>query len=655
MSSYWKIYAAIFLMLELALHTVCSGQIANTESANWNVSQSSRTAHRTAWRQAETVIRDYTLTTDGSTPLDLSTTNLVILWDVVAYTNIAETWIAATGIVTSGTSGQLRVSLTPEESNLATGYYYGFVKAVLVDGENTVTSRLVTIPQVIEVRYSTDERYTAFRGPLSYQIPTIDTNALRATAEWLEAFLPFHAPSVVADDITLGGVARTNWPAGGETDVGPVWEYASNTHSIATGAAAIAESAYTLADTAETTGSAAYAEAQIAQTTGAAAHARADLAYGLAEGAATQGHTHVVADVTDFPVTWPWDDLTDVPDIIPDAPSNGTQYARQDGTWAAVAGGGNLAATNTPEEAGQMLYASGTDNETLYWADAPEGGGMDPAIASNSFIWVDGRNAMLEALRIDAPAGLVITNSTASSSVYIGNVIHDGSIHLVGIGAGVRVASGVYSGVGIGRSANAQGGIAVGESSYAAGAYDIAVGPSASAYLRSVAVGSGANAANTTGSGVAAGYNAIGGAYGVAVGEIANGLSYGTALGSSANAARYGVAVGRSANAVYRGIALGVSARGTHTNIAVGASSYAGNSALQTNRIAIGTGVSNSVNDSVALRGDLYLDGGTNRIFYRPVFGTGEFFSATLVVITNAYTGGIMRLATDNGHTWMYE
>jgi hypothetical protein len=36
------------------------------------------------------------------------------------------------------------------------------------------------------------------------------------------------------------------------------------------------------------------------------------------------------------------------------------------------AGGGNLIATNTPT-AGQMLYASGTDNSTLYWAAAPEG------------------------------------------------------------------------------------------------------------------------------------------------------------------------------------------------------------------------------------------------------------------------------------------
>ena len=42
--------------------------------------------------------------------------------------------------------------------------------------------------------------------------------------------------------------------------------------------------------------------------------------------------------------------------------------------WGSGGGGGNLTATNTPTS-GQMLYASGTDNDTLYWGNAPEGGG----------------------------------------------------------------------------------------------------------------------------------------------------------------------------------------------------------------------------------------------------------------------------------------
>ena len=45
-----------------------------------------------------------------------------------------------------------------------------------------------------------------------------------------------------------------------------------------------------------------------------------------------------------------------------------------DGWGSGGGGGGNLTATNTPTR-GQMLYASGTDNATLYWDAAPEGGG----------------------------------------------------------------------------------------------------------------------------------------------------------------------------------------------------------------------------------------------------------------------------------------
>jgi hypothetical protein len=56
------------------------------------------------------------------------------------------------------------------------------------------------------------------------------------------------------------------------------------------------------------------------------------------------------------------------------------------GTNAAVSdwpsgSGGNLTATNTPTS-GQMLYASGTDNDTLYWGNAPEGGGTGGEAAS---------------------------------------------------------------------------------------------------------------------------------------------------------------------------------------------------------------------------------------------------------------------------------
>lgn len=54
--------------------------------------------------------------------------------------------------------------------------------------------------------------------------------------------------------------------------------------------------------------------------------------------------------------------------------SNATTNDMPGVDWGSLvgAGGGNLTATNTPT-AGQMLYASGTDNDTLYWSAAPEG------------------------------------------------------------------------------------------------------------------------------------------------------------------------------------------------------------------------------------------------------------------------------------------
>jgi len=317
-------------------------------------------------------------------------------------------------------------------------------------------------------------------------------------------------------------------------------------------------------------------------------------------------------------------------------------------------GSGNLTATNTPT-AGQMLYASGTDNDTLYWAAAPAGGGIDSAIASNSFVNKAG-DTMTGALYIETPGGLIVSNSTGPASVLIGNNIKSDSVTLlVGIGAGVNVSAGAQAGVAIGYLANGVGGVALGQSSCAAGAYDTAVGHNAGAYLKSVAIGDTANARSTTGYGVAVGEGTYGGAYGVAVGRAANGLTYGSAVGSSANATHYGISLGTSANGTDRGIAIGVSSRGSHTNIAIGTSSFAGNSAAQIQRIAIGLGVSNAVNNSIRVRGDLYLDGGTNRIFFRPTFGSGDFVQGTLIVVTNAYTGGVMRLATDNGNTWMHE
>lgn len=95
---------------------------------------------------------------------------------------------------------------------------------------------------------------------------------------------------------------------------------------------------------------------------------------------------------------------------------------------------GNLTATNEPTE-GQMLYASGTDNETLYWDDAPEGGGASTSglgepyvIASTNIIAIEPTNGWLQACYYGGgETGLIsiaggTTNQTGSVrlDVYIG-------------------------------------------------------------------------------------------------------------------------------------------------------------------------------------------------------------------------------------------
>ena len=129
---------------------------------------------------------------------------------------------------------------------------------------------------------------------------------------------------------------------------------------------------------------------------------------------------------------------------------------------------------------------------------------------------------------------------------------------------------------------------------YANGQYiGSAVGKSANGYYQGAAIGNGANGANRGG---AVGYLANGNEFGVAMGSVANGYNYGAGLGRAANGAGFG-------------------------NVAIGAFATAGGG---TKRIAIGNYVSNSIDYSAALRGTLYLDGGTT-IMARTSFGTGPW------------------------------
>jgi len=121
--------------------------------------------------------------------------------------------------------------------------------------------------------------------------------------------------------------------------------------------------------------------------------------------------------------------------------------------------------------------------------------------------------------------------------------------------------------------------------------------------------------------------------YNVQIGEGAR--SYSSSSGSVAigrtATARYrigGVAMGCEADGDYNGTAFGYSADGQYSNVAVGfqASSYSGY-----DRITIGRAITNRRNDSVVLRGTLYLDGGTG-LLYRSSVGSGGWTAKAFTI-----------------------
>lgn len=138
-----------------------------------------------------------------------------------------------------------------------------------------------------------------------------------------------------------------------------------------------------------------------------------------------------------------------------------------------------------------------------------------------------------------------------------------------------------------------------------------------------VAIGAGsvASGASSSSESTAVGSKANGTGYGTSIGADSVAYTYGAAIGNDADGYIYGSAVGYLANAIKSGVAIGLNANGSLTNIAIGAqaSCVGGNE-----RVSIGHNVTNAVDNSTAIRGNLYLDGATN-IYTRATFGTGNW------------------------------
>ncbi len=255
---------------------------------------------------------------------------------------------------------------------------------------------------------------------------------------------------------------------------------------------------------------------------------------------------------------------------------------------------------------------------------------LDSDDGSSAFVVKDSGDAVKASIASDGQT--VITGTLTVQTNVVAQ--HDadrglGARSMLTIGGGNDVeigsgADGYYFGTAVGFEAKAR-------------SSGTAVGYQANATNTGVAVGDralGANGGTAIGNmaigndGTAVGFQADGSIEGAAVGRFANAWNRGVAMGHDATARGNGVGVGHSANGRMYGAAVGYGANGAGSNVAVGAFA---NAQAGRERIAIGHNVTNAINDSAAIRGTLYLDGGTN-VMMRPIFGSGAWIPLTAVV-----------------------
>ena len=302
-------------------------------------------------------------------------------------------------------------------------------------------------------------------------------------------------------------------------------------------------------------------------------------------------------------------------------------------------------------------------NNVLIWDGAAWTSAPITVVTDDLYVNEAG-DTMTGTLTINAATGLRI--DSASNEVVIGASANGNNMGVAvggsANGAGLAVAVGVGSiawdrGAAVGNSANARVYGATLGTSARSPTYGAAVGYSARGDNRGVAVGYmsiGTNygtaagfSANGAGYGVAVGNTAIGENNGVGIGSLAVGSSTGAAVGANANGAfggaavgasacgsregaalgrwayayNYGSAVGYWADGFDGGAALGAFANGVNTNVAVG---YGASGQGGSERIAIGHNVTNDMDNTARLRGNLYMDGGMS-LWGRTPFGTGPW------------------------------
>ncbi len=223
----------------------------------------------------------------------------------------------------------------------------------------------------------------------------------------------------------------------------------------------------------------------------------------------------------------------------------------------------------------------------------------------------------------DAERGQITTNTSDISALDVRLAQAESNLVAVGDGATNKVSKtgDTMTGPLVINDAATDGGILISSTGAS-----ISVGTDADGSGHGLAVG---RYANGSGYGAAHGYYADGSDMGAAQGYAANAEWYGAAVGPFANGSTYGAALGHDANAAFGGLALGASAKAPNGGIAIGSSA----AAVGTERISIGNRVTNAVDNSAAVRGTLYLDGGT-AVFYRASAGTGEWINLLSQTVT---------------------
>jgi len=177
------------LLLIFAASSLGALAVTRNITESWDIARTPRTPQEIYFLQAESIQFDLSVYENGE-PYALTNAGLVVVWELSLGDNYTNLVAVGTGTVVSATGGVVRLTLTPEQSNLTNGTYNGYVIAAVSDGTN-LTDRVVLARQDIEVTwspYGLEYDYVGLQAPF-YTISEIDgmTNGIYGEIGYLVA------------------------------------------------------------------------------------------------------------------------------------------------------------------------------------------------------------------------------------------------------------------------------------------------------------------------------------------------------------------------------------------------------------------------------------------------------------------------------------